>query len=73
MIVAVERDGPAHRAGLLVGDVLLGVVGEPAGDAGSLLGFLTRSGETVRLRVVRSGAVSEVEVDIGAQGSGRAA
>src|ERR687885_332501 len=70
MIVAVERDGPADRAGLLVGDVLLGVVGEPAGDAGSLLGSLTRSGETVRLRVVRSGALSEVEVDIGAQSSG---
>ncbi len=73
MVVAVERDGPADRAGLLVGDVLLDVAGEPADDAGSLLGSLARAGDTVRLSVVRNGAVSEVEVDIGAQGSGRAA
>jgi S1-C subfamily serine protease len=73
IIVAVERDGPADRAGLLVGDVLLGVAGEPAGDAGSLLDSLARVGDTVRLSVMRSGTVSEVEVDIGAQGPGRAA
>jgi serine protease Do len=73
MIVAFERAGPADRAGLLVGDVLLGVAGEPAGDAGSLLDSLARVGDTVRLSVMRSGTVSEVEVNIGAQGPGRAA
>jgi serine protease Do len=73
MIVAVERDGPADRAGLLVGDVLLGVSGEPDNDLGSLLDYLVRAGDTVRLRVMRSGVVSEVEVHIGAQGPGRAA
>src|SRR5919199_5957896 len=73
MIVAVERGGPANRAGLLVGDVLLGVAGEPAGDAGSLHDSLARVGDTVRLSVMRSGTVSEVEVDIGVQGPGRAA
>src|ERR671933_2317038 len=61
IIVAVERGGPANRAGLLVGDVLLGVAGEPTDDVESLLDTLTRAGDTVRLRVVRGGAVSEID------------
>jgi serine protease Do len=73
MIVDVERGGPAERGGLLVGDVLLGAAAEPADDAGSLLDSLVHAEDTVRLRVMRSGAVSEVEVNIGAQGPGRAA
>jgi serine protease Do len=73
MIVAVEQGGPADRAGLLVGDVLLDVAGEPVGDAGSLLSSLARAGDTVCVRVMRSDAVSEVEVHVGAQGPGRAA
>jgi S1-C subfamily serine protease len=73
MVVAIEGGGPADRAGLLVGDVLLGVADEPADDVESLLDILARAGDTVRLRVVRSGAVSEIYVDLGAKGPERAA
>src|SRR5919199_1369280 len=58
MVVAVEGGGPADRAGLLVGDVLLSAAGEPSGDVESLLDSLTRAGDVVRLRVMRGGMVS---------------
>ena len=73
VIAAVERGGAADRAGLLVGDVLLGVAGETVADAESLLDALARAGDTGRLRVARGGAIFEVDVDLGAQGPGRAA
>lgn len=64
VISAIASNGPADRAGLLVGDLLLGVAGEPLGDAGSLRDALARNvgaGETVRLRVMRGGELREVE------------
>jgi serine protease Do len=73
MVVAVEGGEPADRAGLLVGDVLLSAAGEPSADVESLLDSLARAGDVVHLRVMRGGTVSEIEVDIGAQGPGRAA
>jgi serine protease Do len=73
VIVTVERGGPADQAGLLVGDVLLGVADESAEDAGSLLDTLAPAGDTIRLRVGRSGAVSEIDVNLGVKGPGRAA
>ena len=73
MIVAVEPGGPVDRAGLLVGDVLLGVADKPVDDVGSLLDALAPAGDTVRLRVVRSGVVSKIDVDLGVKGPGRAA
>jgi serine protease Do len=73
MIVAIEGSSPADRADLLVGDVLLSVAGEPVDDTESLLGVLARAGDVVRLRVMRGGAVSEIDVDLRAKGPGRAA
>jgi len=73
MIVAIEGSSPADRADLLVGDVLLSAAGEPVDDTESLLGVLARAGDVVRLRVMRGGAVSEIDVDLRAKGPGRAA
>ena len=71
MIAAVEEGGPADRAGLLVGDVLLGVGAETPHDVESLLDAIARAGDTARLRVMRGGKISLVDVNLGA--SGRAA
>lgn len=73
MVVAVERGGPAERSGLLVGDVLLGAADRPVKDIESLLDAIARAGGTVRLRVMRGGEVSFVDVDLGVSGPGRAA
>ena len=73
MVVALEPDGPADRAGLLVGDVLLGVANEPVNDTESLLNALARASNSTRLRVVRGGVISEIDVDLRSEGPGRAA
>ena len=64
VISGVASGSPAERAGLLVGDVLLGVTGEPVEDGASLRDVLARSagaGGTVRLRVMRGGEMREFE------------
>lgn len=73
MVVVVEPDGPAGQAGLLIGDVLLGADDEAFEDAGSLLETLALADGAVRLRVMRGGNISFVDVSLGASGPGRAA
>jgi serine protease Do len=71
LIAAVEAGSPAEGAGLLVGDVLLGVGEDTPDDGEALLDAIARAGDTVRLRVMRGGRISFVSVNPGA--SGRAA
>ena len=73
MVATIEGGSPAERAGLLVGDVLFGAAGEPVDDTGSLPDVLARAGNSVHLRVLRGGAIFEIEVDLRAKGPGRAA
>jgi serine protease Do len=68
MIAAIEGGGPAERAGLLVGDVLLGVGDETLHDVESLPDAIASAGEAVRLRVMRGGKISSVDVNLGAPG-----
>jgi S1-C subfamily serine protease len=56
----------------MVGDVLLGVAGEPVEDAATLRDALARAGEVVRLRVLRGGETQEVETVLGDSGRPRA-
>lgn len=73
VITGVAPDGPADRGGLLVGDVLLAVSGEPVEEGtASLREALARVGEVVRLRVMRGGEMREVEVELGDSGRPRA-
>ena len=72
MVAGVAPNGPADQAGLLVGDVLLAVAGEPVEEALSLLDALVRAGEVVRLRVMRGGETREVEAELGDSGWPRA-
>ena len=71
MVAAIEDGSPAEKAGLLVGDVLLGVGDEATHDLESLLDAIADAGDAVRLRAMRGGKISLVDVDLGA--SGRAA
>jgi serine protease Do len=66
MVAALEAGGPAERTGLLVGDVLLGVDDGTPGDVESLLDAI--AGDSVRLRLMRGGKMSVVDVDLKAQG-----
>ena len=71
VVAAVETGGAADRSGLLVGDVLLAVGGEPLGEPGTLLEVLARAGDAVSLRVMRGGRIMVMEVRL--EEPGRAA
>jgi S1-C subfamily serine protease len=67
IVVGVEPDGPAARAGVMLGDVLLAVEGEPLHDPGDVQAALTgrRPGSAVRVLLVRAGAPLEVAITLG--------
>ena len=67
VISGVAPGSVADLMGLLVGDVLLTVAGEPVADATSLRDTLARdAGGTVELRIARGGEMREVEARFGA-------
>lgn len=53
---AIEEGGPAHRAGVQQGDLLLGIDGEAIGSIDELHRALPRPGTKVALRMIRPGA-----------------
>jgi serine protease Do len=71
VVAAVETGSAADRAGLLVGDVLLDIAGEPLAGPGTLLEALARAGDAVSLRMMRGGRIMVMEVRL--EEAGRAA
>ena len=61
-------DGPAARAGIQAGDVLLSVNGTPIQSAEELRGAVAKAGKNVALLVQRADAKIFVPVDLGKQG-----
>ena len=64
MVAAIEEGSPAQRAGLLIGDVLLGVGDKALHDIESLLDAIASVGDAVRLRAMRGGKISFVDVNL---------
>lgn len=69
LIVSVEPNTPGAGAGLLVGDILVGIEGAPIRDAEDLQRALgpERVGASVRLQLIRGGARHELSVTLGAR------
>jgi S1-C subfamily serine protease len=61
---SVQPNGPAARAGLRDGDVLIAFAGRPVGGPGALLRLLTAEiiGEPARLTILREGHLEEITV-----------
>jgi serine protease Do len=77
IVSAVSEDGPAGKAGMRPGDVIVAYNGEPVGDTRDLQGRVvnTRPGTTVPVRVVRNGeertlniTIEELDFDVEARG-----
>jgi S1-C subfamily serine protease len=67
LIVGLEEDGPAERDGLLVGDLIVALDGEPVAESDELQGRLSGDwvGKAIPIKVVRGGQFHEVAVTIG--------
>jgi S1-C subfamily serine protease len=75
MLVSVQAETPAARAGLLLGDVILSVEGQIVSHPGDLLPFLDedRVGTELGLKLLRAGGVLELRVTVGSRGAKAAA
>ena len=71
LVVGVNADGPAARAGILVGDVILGLDGQTIASPEDLLELLTddRVGKPAALQLLRGGSALDVPVTIGERGA----
>ena len=68
-LAACQREGPAERAGLQVGDVLLALNGHSASGAHALRAFMgaDRIGTQIEVRLLRDGVVMLANVVVAEQ------
>jgi S1-C subfamily serine protease len=69
LIVWVEENSPAGAGGLIVGDILVGLNGEPVDDHESLQDGLTGDlvDKDVEIEVLRGGAAAKLSVKVGSR------
>jgi S1-C subfamily serine protease len=67
LVAGVTADGPASKAGVLVGDIILALDGQPIGAPEDLLDLLAgdRVGTSATLHVLRGGSPIDVKVTVG--------
>lgn len=67
LAVGVEEDSPASQGGVMIGDILIGVGGEPVRDTDDLRTALgpELAGQPAVLRILRGGEARELNVTIG--------
>jgi len=65
--VTVEPNGPAEASGMMIGDVLIALDGQPVANTDNIQALLgpERVGKAVAARVVRGGAIADLNVTVG--------
>lgn len=67
MLLSIEPDSPADQAGLLIGDVLIALDGQPTTDVTDVRSMLNseRIGQTLAVRAIRGGAIIDLTLTVG--------
>jgi len=67
LVLWLEEGGPAEKSGLLVGDILVAISGQPVGDPDDLFSALHSDtvGKSIAVEVLRGGRPETVNVTVG--------
>jgi S1-C subfamily serine protease len=67
LVLWLEEGGPAEKSGLLVGDILVAISGQPVGDPDDLFSALNSEtvGKSIAVEVLRGGRPETVNVTVG--------
>jgi len=67
IVLSAEPDGPAARAGVLIGDILTALAARPVRDTDDIQSALDSEsvGKPIAARIVRGGKVIEVNIIVG--------
>ncbi|HKG54811.1 MAG TPA: trypsin-like peptidase domain-containing protein [Anaerolineales bacterium] len=67
LVLWLEEGGPAEKSGLLVGDILVAISGQPVGDPDDLFSALNSDtvGKSIPVEVLRGGHPETVSVTVG--------
>ena len=70
LLVSVEADSPADKGGLVLGDTIVALNGQPTRRLEDLLATLSEAGigSTAPVRIVRGGQIQELTVVVGERG-----
>src|ERR687895_1308753 len=70
LVVGVEEGSPAGRGGLIIGDIVATLDGQPVEDTEDLLVLLTgeRVSREVEVRVIRGGELQTLQITVGERG-----
>jgi S1-C subfamily serine protease len=72
IILEVEPEGPAHKAGIVIGDILVTLAGQPIARPENVQSHLHAEniGKSLNARIVRGGAVRDVSILVGDRANG---
>jgi S1-C subfamily serine protease len=67
IVLEVEPEGPAHRAGILIGDILVSLEGQPVSHLENVHSQLhgENIGKSLKAQVLRGGALREIQLVVG--------
>jgi S1-C subfamily serine protease len=72
IILEVEPNGPAHKAGIVIGDILVSLAGQSISRPENVQPHLQGEniGKSLNAKVVRGGAVRDVSISVGDRANG---